>query len=143
MTDVARASGFVRRERFHAAYAAGIGETPSETRRRGLLGRRSQPPPNEQRVTSIPSPSPSPSTVFVIHTDPRAREALSEALREAGHEVRAFASPTALRASWPSAGAACAVLRLASWSETIRTRAPPCDGAAAGSRWCSRAKMVS
>lgn len=35
--DVARGAGFLRRQRFEAAYAADFGETPGETRARGLV----------------------------------------------------------------------------------------------------------
>jgi DNA-binding CsgD family transcriptional regulator len=37
MQDVAHGAGFLRRERFEAAYAAELRETPGETRRRGLV----------------------------------------------------------------------------------------------------------
>jgi FixJ family two-component response regulator/AraC-like DNA-binding protein len=107
VTDVAHAAGFLRREKFDAVYAAEHGESPVETKRRGLLATE-PPPPSPRRAMSIPSPEK--ATVFVVHGDPSRCEALAGVLREAGHEVRAFASSRALRAAARPSGAGCAVL---------------------------------
>ncbi len=123
VTDVARASGFLRREAFDAAYAAELGESPAATKRRGLLAREGPPPPSPRRAISIPSPSPAPSpelgtpispparaTIFVVHADPAVRDTLTEVLREAGHAVQPFASLGTYLAAIGSASAGCAVL---------------------------------
>lgn len=96
VTDLAQSLGFLRRETFDAAYAAELGETAVETKRRGLLAIE-PPPPSRRRLTRTPSPSP--ETVFVVHADPSLREAMTDVLREAGHTVQAFASPRAFLAA--------------------------------------------
>ena len=107
VTDVAQAFGFLRRETFDAAYAAEFGETAVETSQRGLLAIE-PPPPSPRRAT--PSPVPEPATVFVVNADPSLRETMTEALREAGHTVQAFASPRAFLAAALSTGAGVVVL---------------------------------
>jgi FixJ family two-component response regulator len=93
-------------EEFDAAYAAEHGESPVETKRRGLLA--TEPPPSPRRARSIPSPEK--ATVFVVHGDLSRRASMTGVLREAGHEVRAFASSRALLAEARPSGAGCAVL---------------------------------
>ncbi len=108
VTEVAHASGFLHRETFDAAYAAEHGESPVETKRRGLLAIEAPPPPSPRRTTSIASPEQ--GTVFVVHADPHMRETMTEVLREAGHAVQAFASLHAFLAAACPSGAGCAVL---------------------------------
>lgn len=107
VTDVAHASGFLRRETFDAAYTAEIGESPAETKRRGLLASEAPPPPSPRRATSIPAPAQ--AIVLVVHGDPGFRDSLGGALRKAGHEVRTFGSVGDFLAAQPSGGG-CAVV---------------------------------
>ena len=132
--SVAHASGFLSVERFGAAYAAEFGETPAETRRRGLLAAEAPPSP---RSLSAPRPpgsgasraggaigvetaptatSPQPqeeaetATVFLVHRDPGWREAAAGLLQEAGHSAQAFASSLAFLEATRAAGAGCVVI---------------------------------
>lgn len=68
--------------------------------------------PSPRRPTRIPRTETAEATVFVVHADLSVRETMAGVLREAGHAVRAFASPGAFLAAMPSTAAGCAVLHV-------------------------------
>ncbi|MGK3963649.1 response regulator [Sorangium sp. So ce118] len=107
--SVAHAAGYLRVERFGAAYAAEFGETPAETRRRGLIA--AEAPPRPRARARSPSPrGAEAATVFLVHRDASWRGAAAGLLQEAGHAVQAFASSLAFLEAARGVGAGCVVL---------------------------------
>ncbi|XXT24973.1 response regulator [Sorangium sp. So ce429] len=107
--SVAHAAGFLRVERFVAAYAAELGETPAETRRRGLVATEAPPRPRPGATSQVPREAEA-ATVFLVHRDPTWREAAAGLLGEAGYAVQAFASSLAFLSATRGAGAGCVVI---------------------------------
>jgi FixJ family two-component response regulator/AraC-like DNA-binding protein len=107
--SVAYASGFLRVERFGVAYAAEFGETPAETRRRGLLATEALPRPRPM-AKSLPPRDAETATVLLVHQDPFWRGAAAGLLQEAGHAVQAFASSLAFLEAARAARAGCVVI---------------------------------
>lgn len=109
IASVAHASGFLRPERFEAAYAAAFGESPAETKRRGLRAIEA-PARSQSRARTQPPREANPPTVFLVRRDASRREASAELLREAGHAVQVFDSPLGFLSAARTAGAGCAVI---------------------------------
>ncbi|WP_437739669.1 response regulator [Sorangium sp. So ce1504] len=107
--SVAHAAGYLRVERFGAAYAAEFGETPAETRRRGLLAAEAPPSPRPRATSPSPRGAEA-ATVFLVHRDPCWRGAAAGLLQEAGHVVQAFASSLALLEAARAVVSGCVVL---------------------------------
>jgi FixJ family two-component response regulator/AraC-like DNA-binding protein len=105
--EAAGAAGFLRRERFDAAYAAQFGESPAETRRRAHRPRATAPVTEEVRAAEPGQP-----VVFVVDEDPARSRARRRVLEGAGHAVQAHPSARAFLAAARSARAGCAVVEL-------------------------------